>query len=188
MIKDSGERRGFTTGAVRGMSVEEHWLPVVGFENEYEVSDKGRVKSLYSKTRISDKEDGVLKQKSDSHGYFRVNLYKDGEFKKSALVSRMVAEAFIPNPQDLPQVGHWDDDKKNNAVTNLYWTDAKENNNHNGKMERFQRLHREKIGDIAEKLSVQVIGVSEETAEKLIFNSMREAEALGFDSCKYQCV
>lgn len=183
MIKDSGERRTFSTGSVRDIQ-EEQWVGVIGFENEYEVSNKGRVRSLYLKTRVADKGGRILKQKTDSHGYLRVNLYKNGAFNKAALVSRLVATAFIPNPQDLPQVGHWDDDKKNNDVTNLYWTDAKENNSHNGKMERFQKSHRDNIHDIARKLSIQVVGISEETGEKLLFSSMHEAEKYGFDSCK----
>ena len=171
-IKDSGEKN------------DEHWLPVVGYENLYEVSDRGRVRSLIRKTRISDKENFIMKQKTDSNGYFRVNLYKDGMLKKSELVSRMVAIAFIPNPENLPQVGHMDDNKRNNDVSNLYWTDSKENNNHNGKMEKFQNLHRDKIADIASKLSISIIGVSEKTGGIIRFESAREAGRNGFDSSK----
>jgi hypothetical protein len=169
--------------AARNASGEE-WRKVVGYENEYEVSNWGKVRSLYPKTRVGDKENKTLKQKSDNKGYYRVNLYKGGEFKKSALVSRLVAMAFIPNPLDLPQVGHKDDNNKNNNVSNLYWTDSKENNNHNGKMDRFQKLHREKIDIIARKLSVAVVGTSVETGEKIFFSSMQEAKRAGFDSGK----
>ena len=171
-IKDSGDKN------------DERWLPVVGYENLYEVSDRGRVRSLIRKTRISDKENFIMKQKTDANGYFRVNLHKDGMFKKSELVSRMVAIAFIPNPENLPQVGHMDDNKRNNAVSNLYWTDSKENNNHNGKMEKFQNRHREKIDDISRKLSISVIGVSEKTGGIIRFESEREAGRNGFDSSK----
>jgi hypothetical protein len=154
-------------------------MPVKGYENLYEVSSLGRVRSKRANTRIADKTERIMKQKVDNHGYFRVNLYKDGKVK-AYLVSRMVAEAFIPNPDNLPQVGHADDNKTNNTVGNLYWTDSKENNHHNGKMERFHKLHNEKIGLIAEKLSVKVVGTNVETGEKINFDSMQETRKLGF--------
>lgn len=175
-IKDSGEDITYVE--------KEQWRKVVGFENEYEVSNRGNVRSLYCKTRIKDKKGKILRQKTDNHGYLRVNLYKDGLYKKSELVSRLVAMAFVPNPKNLPQVGHNDDNKTNNNSVNLYWTDAKENNNHNGKMERFQQSHREKIDVIAKNLSVPVVGTSIENGEKLFFNSMHDAEKMGFCSCK----
>ena len=130
MIKDSGERREFDSGAVR--DIQEEWRPCVGYEGLYEVSNQGRVRSLRKDTRIIDKENRIMKQKLDGHGYYRVNLNKDKRMK-AYLVSRLVAEAFIPNPLGLPQVGHNDDNKTNNHASNLYWTNSKENNHHNGK-------------------------------------------------------
>lgn len=170
MIKDSGNRR-------------ELWKPVKGYEEFYEVSNLGRVRSKRTNTRIADKTDRVMKQKVDNHGYFRVNLYKDKRMK-ACLINRLVAEAFIPNPGNLPQVGHANDDKNNNTVENLYWTDSKENNHHNGKMERFHKLHNEKIGLIAEKLSIKVVGTNIETGGKQFFNSMQETEKYGFVPAK----
>lgn len=163
--------------------IKEIWKPVKGYEGLYEVSNIGRVKSKRANTRIADKTDRIMKQKVDSHGYYRVNLYKNGKMK-AYIVSRMVAEAFIPNPTNLPQVGHANDDQTNNTVENLYWTDSKENNNHNGKMEKFQKLHNEKIRLIAEKLSIKVIGTNIATGEKQFFNSMQETEKYGFVPAK----
>ena len=162
-ILDSGERRTF-----------EEWRDCVGYEGLYEVSNIGRVRSLRRKTRIADKDNNVMRLKTDDHGYYRVNLHKDGKCK-GELVSRLVAQAFISNPDNLPHVGHDDDNKKNNTVNNLYWTDAKENNHHNGKMERFQKLHRDKIGQIADALSKPVISIDQTTKEMRFYKSTQEA-------------
>lgn len=140
--------------------------------------------SLRNKTRLSDKANKIMRQKDDGRGYLRVNI-TDGKKSKAMLVSRMVAEAFIPNPSNLPMVGHMDDVKTNNTVENLYWTDSKENNNHNGKMERFQKKHTEKIKQIAEALSTPVISTDPETGEEVCYNSIQSAvKILGADSGK----
>ena len=102
---------------------EEIWCPIKGYEGLYEVSDKGMVKSIgYGKERI-------LSPGKLQNGYLRVNLCKNGE-KKNLLVHRLVAQAFIPNPDNLPQVNHRDEDKTNNSVQNLEWCDRKYNNNY----------------------------------------------------------
>ena len=101
--------------------MHEVWKPIKNYEGLYEVSNFGNVKSLYKNTRINDKKGCILHPKTDNHGYFRINLYKCGKCK-SELVSRLVANAFIENVNDLPMVGHMDDDKQNNKVGNLYCT------------------------------------------------------------------
>jgi len=154
--------------------IEEIWKPVKGYEEFYMVSNKGQVMSLRKKTRISDKGNQIMKQKDDGKGYLRVNI-TDGKKPKAMLVSRMVAEAFISNPDNLPQVGHMDDVKTNNTTENLYWTDSRENNHHNGKMERFHCRHKEKISQIAEALSKPVISTDLNTGEELYFKSIQEA-------------
>ena len=164
----------------------EIWKAVVGYEGLYEVSNYGRVRSLIKKTRIRNK-DGLMKFKYDTQGYYRVNLTKNGK-PKTELVSRIVAKAFIPNPDNLPQVGHEDDNRNNNSVSNLYWTDALENNHHNGKMARFQKKHNKKIGEISKTLSIPVIGTNIETGEEIRFDSMQEAQRNGFINGKIsQC-
>lgn len=100
---------------------KESWRPVVGYEGLYEVSDKGRVKSfLKIKNRI-------LKPVNDN--YLRVDLYKNGK-NNLKLIHRLVAEAFIKNPNTKPQVNHIDGNKHNNTIENLEWVTAKENGKH----------------------------------------------------------
>lgn len=161
---------------------DEEWRDVVGYEDLYSVSDRGRVKSKRVKTRIADKETLIMREKIDDKGYSRVNLHKDGRCK-AELVSRLVANAFVPNPDNLPHVGHNDDVKANNDASNLYWTNPYENNRHNGKLERFHEAHNQSIDIIAKKLSVRVKGVSN-NGEEIIFDSIQEARRNGFDSGK----
>jgi hypothetical protein len=172
MIKDSGDRTEFEV---------EEWKAVVGYEGMYEVSNKGRVRSLICGTRISDKSGRILRQKMDPQGYKRVNLYKDRKGKALA-VSRLVAMAFVPNPDNYYEVGHDDDDKLNNNAKNLYWTCHKENAMHNGLHLRTRDKRQKKIKQIAEALSTPIIGTSIETGEDIYFPSMQEAEKAGFSS------
>ena len=162
---------------------EEKWRPIVGYEEFYEVSDNGRVRSKIKNTRIRDKESGIMRQKYDTKGYLRVNLTKDGK-RKAWLVSRLVAMVFVANPKNYKIVGHDDDVKTNNNAGNLYWTTQLENNHHNGKMERFQKMHNEKIKEIASKLSIAVISKNIYTGEEKIFPSMQETQAHGFCPAK----
>lgn len=97
----------------------ETWKDVAGYEGLYQVSDLGRVRSLlHGKVRI-------LKFLDNGYGYLKVELNRNGK-----LVHRLVAEAFIPNPLNLPQVNHKDEDKTNNTANNLEWCTAKYNLNY----------------------------------------------------------
>ncbi|MCL1949679.1 MAG: NUMOD4 motif-containing HNH endonuclease [Turicibacter sp.] len=119
----------------------EIWKDIEGFEGYYQVSNKGRVRSL---DRVIDRQrygkqflNGKVKQPCpDKKGYLYVHLDKNGKryFKQ---VHRLVAIAFIPNPDNLPQVGHWDENPGNANVENLYWTTAKDNCNHGLHNERL---------------------------------------------------
>ena len=101
----------------------EHWKSIAGYEGLYEVSDIGRVKSLkYGKEKI-------LKPGKDRGGYLQVSLCKDGHVK-TARIHRLVAEAFIQNPNNLATINHKDEVKTNNAVSNLEWMSMKDNINY----------------------------------------------------------
>ena len=114
--------------------LNEIWKAVRYYEGLYEVSNYGRVRSL---ERIVIDKNGKCKtvhgkfltQHDNGRGYLFVNLYKNDKCKRE-YVHRLVALAFIENPNKLPQVNHKDEDKQNNYVENLEWCDSKYNNNY----------------------------------------------------------
>ena len=98
----------------------EIWKDIKGYEGLYQISNLGRVKSLpRQKTK-----GGILKQFSTE--YLVVSMVENGKIKKIK-VHRLVAETFIPNPNNLPQVNHIDGNKFNNNMNNLEWVTSKEN-------------------------------------------------------------
>ena len=99
----------------------ERWRDIEDFEGRYRISDHGRVFSLLSKK--------LLNIYTNSHGYQCVYLYLDGHYKNFK-VHRLVAAAFVPNPLNLPQVNHKNEDKTYNYYTNLEWCSAAYNNNY----------------------------------------------------------
>ena len=110
--------------------MSELWVDVDGYEGLYMVSDLGNVKSIDRYTCSGVHREGKLLAKIvDSDGYDRVHLSRDGHAKQIP-VHRLVAIAFIPNPTGLSQINHVDEDKRNNAVQNLEWCDAKYNINY----------------------------------------------------------
>lgn len=96
----------------------EEWRDVKDFEGWYQVSNMGRVKSL---KRPCDPCDLILKAAIKEDGYLKVALYGGKAKGKNMLVHRLVAEAFIPNPDKLPLINHKDECKTNNVVSNLEW-------------------------------------------------------------------
>ena len=113
-------------------TIEEVWKPVEGYEGRYEISDHGRLKSF-----AQDRQQGKIKIGNINHkGYLAALLY-DGKGKKNwHLIHRLVAAAFLPNPDNLPQVNHKDEVKTNNCVGNLEWCDNEYNTHYGTKIER----------------------------------------------------
>lgn len=94
---------------------------IKGYEGLYAITSCGKVWSYKSQK--------FLKPAKDKDGYYDVSLYKDGE-RKHFKVHRLVAQAYIPNPNNLPLINHKNERKTDNYVSNLEWCDAKYNNNY----------------------------------------------------------
>lgn len=103
-------------------TISEEWKPIDGFEGLYAVSSKGKVMNL--------KSGRILKHCSTPQGYAKVALCNGNGKIKQITVHRLVAEAFIENPDNLPEVNHIDENKTNNDVTNLEWVTASQNIKH----------------------------------------------------------
>jgi hypothetical protein len=118
------------------MSKKEIWKDIKNYEGLYQISNLGRVRSLdrvdLQGRRLKGK---VLADYLSGQGYFRVNLWRDGNMEHK-LVHRLVAEAFISNPENIPQVNHKDEDKSNNRVDNLEYCTALYNNTYGTRTER----------------------------------------------------
>lgn len=123
MIKDSGDRTEFKSGAVKWQSLEillgKNWRYIKDSDG-YFIVDDGSVLSAGSGK--------VLKPIEDKYGYLVVNIYDKTRNMKTRKVHRLVAEAFIPNPKNHTQINHKDENKKNNFVCNLEWCNAEYNN------------------------------------------------------------
>lgn len=144
---------------------QEIWKDITDYEGLYKVSNLGRVKSLKN-----DKEK-ILKPVISSNGYLFVNLCKQGK-QKPTNIHRIVAKAFIPNPNNLPIINHKDEDKTNNCVNNLEWCTYQYNNTYGSRIDRFISSNRNNP-----KTSKKVLCV--ETNK--IYHSVRQIERdLGF--------
>lgn len=118
----------------------EIWKPVLGYEGKYEVSTLGRVKSLPKSWRnwngaIANHSEKILKPRINSYGYERVSL-RDGKSTKELFIHRLVAQAFIPNPNKYPEINHKDENPLNNHVDNLEWCTHIYNNQYGSKNRR----------------------------------------------------
>ena len=106
---------------------------IKGYEGLYAVTSCGKVWSY-----INEK---FLKPGVNSDGYLQVQLFKEGKFKNH-YIHRLVAEAYIPNPDNLPQVNHKDENRTNNCLQNLEWCDAKYNINYGTCITKISNSHK----------------------------------------------
>jgi hypothetical protein len=156
---------------IREAIVMEIWKPIRNYEDSYEVSNQGRVRS---KDRYTPTWNGQVFKKGvvktlneDKDGYYKIWLSKDSK-KKPFFVHRLVADAFLDNADELPIVNHKDGDKKNNDVSNLEWCTRSHNDKH-----AFQHgLRKANDGGTSKK----VVKIDPETDEIItVYDSMSAA-------------
>ena len=152
----------------------EVWKDVVGYEGLYQVSNLGRVKSFQKKSAI------ILKQSLTNKGYKDVRLNKKG-ICKHKLIHRLIAEAFIPNPENKPFIDHINTVKTDNSIKNLRWTTRTENNNneltrkHSSETRKGKVLSEETKKKMRKSSKKRRKVICVETG--IIYNSVSEAEA-----------
>lgn len=145
------------------------WRDIEGFEGQYMVSNTGLVKSLKGKNEriMKTRRKKIIKKDGSVELGYEELVLSDKGVQYSKLVHRLVAQAFIPNTENKPEVNHIDEDKGNNSVENLEWNTHEENSNHGTKNIRS-----------ANKQSMAVIGVDEHGNIVEIHSSIRSAERL----------
>ena len=130
---------------------EETWRDIAGYEGLYQVSNKGRVKSL-ERTFVDKRgyrqyrKGRVLKPSKDGGGYLRVNLFNGSGKGKTLSVHRLVCEAFHENSENKPCVNHIDENRVNNVASNLEWCTYKENNNHGMHTAKMAKARSKSVG------------------------------------------
>ena len=113
--------------------IKKIWKPIIGYENLYKINNYGEVLSLRSNKILKPNDNGI--------GYFIIQLCKNGK-RKNYLIHRLVAEHFLDNPNNLPEVNHKDEDKSNNFVNNLEWCKHKYNMNYK-QLQKRQQISKE---------------------------------------------
>lgn len=109
------------------MKMTEKWLPVIGYESTYEVSNYGQVRR--SSGGQGCRAGRILTPAIDNLGYARIHLHQHG-ISRTLKLHRIVAAAFVSNPNNYPEINHKDGVKANNKATNLEWTTRSKNIQH----------------------------------------------------------
>lgn len=126
--------------------MEEIWKNIKDYEGLYQVSNWGRVKSLKRLVKSHNKwgecyitiNEKILKTFDNNLGYLFIRLSKNNKIK-NYYIHKLVAEHFIPNPNNLPEVNHKDECKSNNIYTNLEWCDRKYNVNYGNRLKKISK-------------------------------------------------
>ena len=152
----------------------EIWKDYKDYEGLYQASNLGRLRSLdrWVKSKSGSVrlcKGKILKLCTDKYGYLKVSLYKNNKVK-TYYVHRLVAEAFIPNPENLPEVNHKDENKLNNNAENLEWCDREYNCNFGTRNEK-----------VAKKCSKPVVQYTLDGQFVREWESIRECDRNGFN-------
>lgn len=156
------------------MSMEEIWKDIEGYEGKYQVSSFGRVRSLDRMVPTVHNATRMVKGKTltpwtDRYGYHHVNLWRDCKMK-SQQVHRLVATAFIKNPDGLPEVNHKNEDKTDNRADNLEWCNTRYNINYGN---RSHKVSQTRISNAMLGLRVEQLTMDGQHVRT--FDSIREA-------------
>lgn len=139
----------------------EEWFPVERYEGIYWISNKGRIRN---------KKGQIMRPVDNGKGYLRYNLFRHKGRGKTEYAHRLIAEAFIPNPNGLPEINHKDENKKNNDINNLEWCSHKYNQGY---------------GTLPSKTSARmskgVLGVKATTGERLYLPKIADAGRHGLN-------
>lgn len=155
----------------------EIWKDIEDYEGIYQVSNLGRVKSLARTVYMTDAKirktrDTLLSQHVNEKGYLHVSLTKNGK-TRTKRTHRLVAQAFLKNPENLKEVNHRDGNKENNEASNLEWVTRKENVEHAITSGLFNPKRNGIASGILAKKAVVATRDGEPT---LRFESLRDAE------------
>ena len=148
--------------------MKEIWKDIPNYETLYQVSTLGRVKSLGN--RSNHKKEKIMKQRLTHKGYLRLSLCKNG-IQKQKMVHRLIAETFIPNPNNYEQVNHKDGNKQNNNINNLEWCNNSYNQLHANKL----GLNDNRVKRIKEVCNKKVIQLSLNGVKLNEFDSLKDA-------------
>lgn len=167
--------------------MQEEWKPIVGYEGLYEVSNFGQIKSL---ERITNNNihisEHIQTQRIGETGYMYVGLCKEG-VKANKRVHRIVAIAFVPNPENKPQVNHKDENKQNNNADNLEWVTGTENINYGT---AIQRAHEKDCSPLTKKvLQIDKNGeiVAEYASQSIAAKAFNTSAGNISNCCKGRC-
>ncbi len=129
----------------------EIWKDIKGYEGIYQVSNTGKVRSLDRKVWNYIKKGRILKPHDNGHGYYNVSLSDGDKKSKHTYIHILVAEAFIPNPNNYTQVNHKDFNKANNAVDNLEWVSPQQNILHFRQSHLYKKVSQNKHRTLTNK-------------------------------------